>query len=255
MREGNDPSAVAFWVDEVERDGFTIVPGVFEKAEVETWTTQLASALADPSQATLIRSRAGRVYAARNVLELWPAAAQIWRRLPLPALLRQILGPRFGLVRGLFFDKPPEQTWALPWHKDLTIAVREHRQPAGRFSKPTRKAGVPHVEAPQDLLEAMLTLRIHLDDVTEANGPMKVVPGSHKAGKAMTIEESRCRAILVQRGEVLLIRPLVAHNSAASHPENRNHRRILHLEFAGWPELPDGHAWHTFLPGEPVMPC
>lgn len=255
MRQRYDPSALTTWVNEVDRDGFTIVPGVFAAAELESMTAELAEALAEPCQATFIRSRAGRVYAARNVLELWPAAAQVWRRPPLPALLRQILGPRFGLVRGLFFDKPPEQTWGLPWHKDLTIAVREHRQPAGRFSKPTRKAGVPHVEAPQDLLEAMLTLRIHLDDVTETNGPMRVAAGSHTAGKAMTIDESQCRAILVQRGGVLLIRPLVAHNSAASHPENRNHRRILHLEFAACPELPDGYAWHTFVSGEAAMCC
>src|SRR6185437_14142607 len=82
----------------------------------------------------------------------------------LPNILAAILGPKFGLVRILFFDKPPRQTWALPWHKDLTVAVRDNRLPSQHFAKPTRKAGVPHVEAPQAILESMLTARIHLDE-------------------------------------------------------------------------------------------
>jgi hypothetical protein len=51
---------------------------------------------------------------------------------------------------------------------------------------------------------------------------------------------------------VLLIRPLVAHCSGKSHPDTRRHRRILHLEFAASPHLPDGYAWHDFLPGKPA---
>ena len=46
---------------------------------------------------------------------------------------------------------------------------------------------------------------------------------------------------------VLLIRPLVAHNSHCSQPGNQHHRRILHLEFAACCELPDGYEWHDFV--------
>ena len=237
------------WLRGLQHNGFTIVPGVFPRTDADALARELEEALAEPSAATAIRSRSDTVYAARNVLELFPKAAYVWRRPPLPELLERVLGPQYGLVRGLYFDKPPEQTWALPWHKDMTIAVRDHRQPLGSFQKPTRKAGVPHVEAPRELLDAMLTMRIHLDDVTEMNGPMRVIPGSHRTGKTMTIDETQRRSILVRKRDVLLIRPLVAHASAASHPDNTEHRRILHLEFAGWSELPDGYAWHTFIAG------
>ena len=230
--------------------GFTLIPGVFTLAQIDAICSGLKEAFQAQADAVAIRSDAGSIYAARNVLSIWPAAAIAWQQPPLPELLTGLLGPAYGLVRGLFFDKLPEQTWALPWHKDLTIAVREHRSPTGRFCHPTRKAGVAHVEAPEDVLQAMLTLRIHLDDVTDQNGPMQVIPGSHRTGKAMHLDESRCRGILVRRGDVLLIRPLVAHNSAPSDPANRRHRRILHLEFAGQPELSDGYAWHTFLAGD-----
>lgn len=242
------PAGPETWRQDVERDGFAVVPAVFASQELDALVRDLTAALAEPSESTAVRSREGHVYAARNVLRLWPPAASIWRRPPFPRLLSQILGTDFGLVRVLFFDKPPEQTWTLPWHKDMTIAVREHRGPSQHFRKPTRKAGVPHLEAPQELLEAMLTLRIHLDNVTEANGPMKVIPGSHTTGKTLQVDESLRRSILACRGDALLIRPLVAHSSAASHPGNLCHRRVLHLEFAGWPSLPDGAAWHDFIP-------
>ena len=81
-----------------------------------------------------IRAGAGGVYAARNVLELCPPARDIWRKPRLLEFLHAALGSEFGLVRGLFFDKPPERTWSLPWHKDLTIAVRDNRLPSTHFS-------------------------------------------------------------------------------------------------------------------------
>jgi len=67
-----------------------------------------------------------------------------------------VLGPQGGLTRGLYFDKPPGNSWALPWHRDLTIAVKQHG-PLGCFTNPTKKAGVPHVQAPAELLARMVT--------------------------------------------------------------------------------------------------
>jgi ectoine hydroxylase-related dioxygenase (phytanoyl-CoA dioxygenase family) len=165
----------------------------------------------------------------------------------LAGALAAVLGPAYGLVRGLYFDKPPGKTWALPWHKDLTVAVRDNRRPGGGFSKPTTKAGVPHAEAPRELLEAMLTARIHLDDVTEENGPLRVLPGSHRTGKELCVGDAAPETVLARRGDVLLMRPLLAHGSGHSHPDTRRHRRVLHLEFAAFRELPDGWEWHDFI--------
>ena len=235
---------------ELERDGFTVLRGVFTDEAVVAMIRSLEGIFAERAGTEAsIRGDEGTIYAARNVLELWPDAAQVWRVPPLPECLSDVLGPRFGLVRILFFDKPPHQTWALPWHKDLTIAVRENRLPSRHFGKPTRKAGVPHVEAPLSVLESMLTARIHLDDATEENGPLKVVPGSHRTGKALTLDLAPPIRILAQRGDVLLMRPLLAHCSGKSHPYTARHRRILHLEFAAGADLPDGYAWHHFIPG------
>ncbi len=206
----------------------------------------LERAFADQPDGVAIRSGAGAVYAARNVLALWPEAADVWREPPLPELLGSLLGSGFGLVRSLFFDKPPERNWALPWHRDLTIAVRDNRLPSRAFSKPTLKAGVPHVEAPRELLERMVTMRIHLDEVTAENGPLKVLPGSHRIGEESEAIGGTAHSILAARGDILLMRPLLVHSSAHSDPQTTRRRRILHLEFAPSGELQDGYAWHAF---------
>jgi hypothetical protein len=237
-------------LDTLQRDGFAMLRYVFGPAEIAAWIAELDAAFAvshDESEA--IRSRQGSVYAARNVLDWFPAACELWRIGPLIDLLRQTLGDDYGLVRALYFDKPPERTWALPWHKDLTIAVAEHQPHSAAFTHPTRKAGVAHVEAPVELLERMLTLRIHLDEVTEENGPLRVAPGSHRTGKLMPVDGHDEKCIFAEAGDVLSMRPLLAHASGASHPDTKRHRRILHLEFAADRELPDGYAWQTFLPG------
>ena len=95
----------------------------------------------------------------------------------------------------------------------------------------------------------MVAVRIHLDDVSPRNGPLKVIPRSHHTGKVLKLGETPPKSIFANQGDVLLIRPLVAHCSDRSHPDTRDHRRILHLEFAASAELPDGYRWHDFRPG------
>jgi len=135
----------------------------------------------------------------------------------------------------------------LPLHKDLTIAVKDNSLPTTHFSKPTRKAGIDHVEASQTVLENMLTLRIHLDEVTESNGPLEVIPGSHHSGKPNEPTPNERVKILCDAGDVLAMRPMLSHGSGHTDPEGNLRRRILHLEFCGIEILPDAYHWMHFL--------
>jgi hypothetical protein len=243
---------VTRWSHQIEIDGYALMEGVFSESECGTLAAELEAALENAGQdGEAIRSSHGAVYAARNVLDVFPAARRVWRRPAVVALLTSVLGPRCGLVRGLYFDKPPDRTWALPWHQDRTIAVRDNRLPSQRFIKPTRKAGVHHVEAPGDVLAAMLTLRVHLDAATPENGPLRVAPGSHRAKGELTLGDGASELVLAARGDVLAMRPLVAHCSGRSAPGTSQHRRVLHLEFAGRRELGDGYEWNEFIPLTP----
>ena len=225
------------------RCGYVVLPGVFDDERVRQIAEKLDRALAQ-NDASVLRSR-GSAYGARNLVESFPEAAELARQPLLRVFVIAVLGERAGLVRGLFFDKPPGRSWSLPWHKDRTIAVKDNTLPSAQFRCPTNKAGVPHVEAPEWLLESMLTLRIHLDPMTAENGPLLVMPGSHRPDGDSNRSPVSLRA---EAGDVLAMRPLLAHSSGISAPGATAHRRVIHLELAACQELPDGYAWHTFLP-------
>jgi hypothetical protein len=226
-------------IDLLDRDGYVMLWGVFTTTEVDAIRTACARALMTASDSVL--ANGGPAYGARNLLTLWLDAITLTRSPKLATALRDVLGPTAGLVRALYFDKPPGHSWALPWHRDMTIAVKAHRG-FDVFGKPTTKAGVPHVEAPGKLLATMLTVRIHLDAVTADNGPLRVAPGSHAAGLPAGRPEM---ALHCQAGDVLLMRPLLLHASGHSAPD-AGHRRIVHFECAASPDLPDGYEWHTY---------
>ena len=230
---------------ELLADGYALVPGVYSAGQCRDIAQRLEAVLAAcRDESAALKRAGGTIYGARNLLDLFPDARKMWRRPPLLELLTQILGPTFGLVRGLFFDKPPANSWSLPWHRDLTVAVREHLPPGGRFRNPTTKAGVPHVEAPDEVLQRMLTLRIHLDDVTGDNGPLQVIPGSHHSREAPA--DKPPAVVLAAAGDVLAMRPLLLHASGESRAGSTQHRRVVHLEFAAEAQLPGGYRWQSF---------
>ena len=115
------------WRAELDANGYAILPRVFSDAAVNHIVQGLEKAFQDDVGGSTMRSADGSVYGARNLLQLWPALRTLWTQPPLPQILAAVLGDNFGLVRVLFFDKPPEQSWALPWHKDFAIAVKNNR--------------------------------------------------------------------------------------------------------------------------------
>lgn len=194
-----------------------------------------------------VRRSEGAVYAARNVVDVVPEVVEAWRSPTLVEFVTRYLGPDSGLVRILFFDKPPEQTWALPWHKDLLIATQPFNAQEG-YSTPRPRAGVPHTEPPLAVLKSMVTLRLHLDEITEENGPLRIASGTHSTGKTLKLDGYEQRTILTAAGDVFVMSPLLVHCSGSSDPGTKRHRRILHLEFSSMPALPGGVQWHFWSP-------
>jgi ectoine hydroxylase-related dioxygenase (phytanoyl-CoA dioxygenase family) len=96
-------------------------------------------------------------------------------------LAGRVLGPKARAVRAILFDKHDANNWALGWHQDRTIAVKERKEVQG-FGPWTIKAGTPHVAPPISLLARMTTVRVHFDPVDQDNAPLLVAPGSHRRG-------------------------------------------------------------------------
>ena len=225
----------------LERDGFAVVPQVLDASTVAA----LIAAVSRAGEGTGSQRR-GSVYALRNLLEDIPEVAALADSAAVRALVSPVLGPGCFPVRGILFDKTPEANWNVVWHQDLSIAVRERRDVEG-FGPWSEKAGVVHVQPPAHILERMLTVRLHLDDCAETNGPLLVLPGSHLGGRltAPEIQHQRTQMVSVPcpvpSGGALLMRPLLLHASSAS--QSPRHRRVIHLEYAAEP-LPGGLQWH-----------
>jgi hypothetical protein len=231
----------------LDRSGFTTIPDVFSVDEVKLIRDAIESALCvNPDSSEALRGGKS-IIGGRNLLKQVSISVTCWRKKNLVDLLKAVLGEECGLVRGLYFDKPPEKSWSLPWHKDLTIAVKQHISGVTEFIKPTLKAGVPHFEAPLSILQRMLTLRIHLDEMNDENGPVQVIPASHMSLTDNPLQHSTAETIRVASGGVFVMRPLLTHCSISSRPGNQLHRRILHLEFAADRDLPEGIEWHDFF--------
>ncbi|MBC7882076.1 MAG: phytanoyl-CoA dioxygenase family protein [Anaerolineae bacterium] len=225
-----------------QRDGYRIFDSVFSSKEVAAMIEILESNVEGEG----VR-RKSDVYAVRNLLEIAPEL----RRLPedprICSIVEPILGAEYFVVRSLLFDKIPGANWKVGWHQDRTITVRK-RIVAPGFGSWSTKAGIQHVQAPVNVLENMLALRIHLDDCGSENGPLRILPGSHRSGIltdegikhwSSTVSPFICS---VQAGGILALRPLLLH--ASSPAQTPAHRRVIHLELAS-EKLPGGLEWNA----------
>jgi len=125
-------------------DGFEIIPSVLPEREIEALRTALATLKVTPGH--------------RNLMQQVPAVAALAVSSQLLGLLEETLGSECFPVRSIFFDKTPEANWLVPWHQDLSIAVKERVDLPG-YGPWSTKEGIPHVQPPAEILEAMVTLR------------------------------------------------------------------------------------------------
>jgi Phytanoyl-CoA dioxygenase (PhyH) len=130
-------------------------------------------------------------------------------------LATRLLQTPARLSRLQAFDKKPGANWFVPWHQDRAEDGQERSVAS---------------------LQRTLALRIHLDDCDETNGPLEVIPGSHRharldtAAIAQHVAQSPSRLCLAVRGDIVAIRPLLIHRSQrALKPAAR---RVIHLEYA-----------------------
>lgn len=236
------------WAEPLDREGYAFIHGAVSFESIaEALREWEAITSVNAEDAAVLAGGSGPAYGARNLLDLWPAVVGLVRHGLIRDALLATLGPDAGVVRVLYFDKPPGHSWALPWHKDYSLAVKGHR-PSRGFTKPTVKAGVPHVIAPQSVLDRMLTVRVHLDDMTPANGPLRVIPGSHRFYDQRNDEPREAVTLECHAGDALLMRPLLTHASGHSKADAGLHRRIVHLECAADRTLADGFEWLWFKP-------
>lgn len=204
-------------------EGFAIHPGVFDAAECD----RLLEAL-------VATSRAG----ARHLLSHPPIEA-LARDPRLLALAANAIP-----FRVTYFNKAADANWAVQWHQDTALPLRSRFDAEG-WGPWSEKRGVLYAHAPTSALEQITALRVHLDDSDSDNGPLRVIPGSHKLGvmsdddvSALAHRSTHVECI-VPKGGVVMMRPLIIHSSSKIEAPAKP-RRVLHIEYATSLELAPG---------------
>lgn len=207
-----------------DAEGYAILPEILGEEEV----AELEECFADGT--ALRRSKAG----VRHVLSS-PVVTNIANGMNLLGIAQHIVGGGAVPFRATLFDKSPASNWLVTWHQDTALPIREKKEMPG-WGPWSVKEGVIYAHAPASALERVVALRIHLDDSTTENGPLRVLPGTHKFGVLADeaihdlsgkISPSNC---LIPRGGILAMRPLIVH--ASSKVRSQERRRVLHLEYA-----------------------
>jgi hypothetical protein len=172
-------------------------------------------------------------------------------RRSLESLTTQHLGRSYYAVRAILFDKRRDANWALGWHQDRTIAVA-NKLPVDGYKNWNLKDGVVHCEPPPEILERMVTARIHLDGVDASNGPLEILYGAPVDGILSVSEIANLadkRTVLTCNaapGDVWLYPTLVVHRSGTSTSEGP--RRVLQVDLSPDVELPGGVRWASERP-------
>jgi ectoine hydroxylase-related dioxygenase (phytanoyl-CoA dioxygenase family) len=208
---------------EIETQGFAIIPDELPEASISALLERLPST-------HLRKSRAGIRHALHH-----PAVMEIAQDPRLLDIARGTLGSGAMPFRATLFDKSPLSNWLVVWHQDTALPLQKRIEAEG-WGPWSVKDGVIYAHAPASALNQVLALRFHFDDSTVENGPLRVLPATHKLGvlsdDAIHDLAARLKPVdcVVGKGGILAMRPLITHASSKSAADMP--RRVLHIEYA-----------------------
>lgn len=225
--------------NELLENGYSIVNAVYSEQEIKNILNAINAA--DTSKDSFRKST--DLFAIRQFLKEVPTAFDLIFTDKLKDLIKKIMGENFFVVKSIYFDKPGSSNWFVAYHQDLTISV-DKKMEIDNYGPWTIKQQQFAVQPPIDILENIITIRIHLDDTDENNGALKVIPKSHlkKIYRPEMIDwkneiEETCP---VRKAAVMIMKPLILHSS--NRTTNNKKRRVIHIELSNI-ELPKEMNW------------
>jgi ectoine hydroxylase-related dioxygenase (phytanoyl-CoA dioxygenase family) len=207
----------------VANDGYAIVPQVVTAEEIHRL-------LSDLEQSTSQRTRAGVRHLLSN-----SAVAEFAADRRMLGIAQSVLGSNAFPFKATLFGKSLDANWLITWHQDTALPLREKLETPG-WGPWSTKEGITYSHAPASALERVVALRLHFDNSDMENGPLRVIPGSHRQrvlGDQQVeniVDKGEHVTCLVGQGGVIVMRPLIIHASSKSHSDKP--RRVLHVEYA-----------------------
>lgn len=148
------------WRETIEENGYAVLPALVSSEHVDRLVQDIGRLSPE-------RGRAG----VRHALRLGPVAAIAVDPL-LADIACAILGTRSFPFRATLFEKSPVSNWLVVWHQDTALPLRERVEVPG-WGPWSVKEKIDYAHAPAGTLSQVLALRIHLDDSSADNGPLK----------------------------------------------------------------------------------
>lgn len=152
----------------IDRDGFLMIPDLFSNEEVSAMNAALDPLFAESSDANIREKKSGKVRTAMGLHQRSELFDRLCRHPRLVEPARQILGEEVYIQQVKVNVKAAFEGEAWQWHYD--------------FATHHADDGVPQPLA--------LNLHIFLADVTEFNGPLWFIKGSHKHGAQPTFHDT-----------------------------------------------------------------
>ncbi|MXZ81937.1 MAG: proline hydroxylase [Gammaproteobacteria bacterium] len=144
-------------LQDLERDGFLVLPGLFSREEVDLLRSRQERLLAETHEANIVEKNSGKVRTAMGLHLRDEAFARLVRHPRLVEPARQVRSPALYIQQVKINVKAAFTGEAWQWHYD--------------FATHHADDGVPEPLA--------LNLHVFLDTVTPFNGPLYFIPGSH----------------------------------------------------------------------------
>lgn len=216
-------------ISNFKNDGFAVLNTIYSDAEVAA----ISSCIEKASAERKLAENSKHLFAIRQVIAKIPELKSLLFTEKFHELLTSIFEEDCFLTKAIYFDKPSESNWFVAYHQDLSISV-DRKQDVSNYKNWTFKKEQYGVQPPIDILENIVTIRVHLDKTEKENGALKVIPTSHLKGiyRPETIDwTTETKHICeVEKGGVMLMKPLTLH--ASNRTTNHKQRRVLHLEFS-----------------------
>ena len=143
-----------------DRDGYLFIDGLFSPKEVRTIKTAMAEVVEHRGDRTVFEAGSTSVRSVYGIHDLSATFAHLARHPRLVEAARCLLDGEVYLYQSKLNTKVAYDGDTWPWHQDYIFWLAED--------------GMPRPRA--------LTVAVFLDDATELNGPMMVVPGSNHEG-------------------------------------------------------------------------
>jgi len=215
-------------LEQFDRDGFLIMPGVFSPAEVGNMRTEADYIL----ELIINSSLANKRRSGRLDWNQLPDGAQVVRKIQpindMSIFLQKMSeDPRLlAPMRGIMGDEPILMEEKLNYKQPLTEPVKGMtiREADDRF--PVHNDWAYY--AAQNYPQTILSSAISMDECTAASGPIRVWPGSHKTHlehqvcdfglevKPTLIDHGGGMDVLAPAGTVMFFHSLLVHNSTAN---------------------------------------